>query len=100
MNPPYPSPATARRRTAHQPPAWMSGALCPQVDTEIFFPEKGDSGREAKAVCARCEVCAQCLAYALDHGERHGVWGGKGDRARERMRRDRKASGTPDRGAA
>ncbi len=78
----------------------MSGALCVQVDLELFFPERGESGREAKAVCARCEVQTECLAYALDHGERHGVWGGKGERARERMRRDRKASKTSDRGAA
>ena len=80
----------------------MSGALCPQVDTDIFFPEKGESGREAKAVCARCEVRAECLAYALAHGERHGVWGGKGERARQRMRRagQGQAAGTPDRGAA
>jgi len=80
----------------------MSGALCPQVDTEIFFPEKGESGREAKAVCARCEVRAECLSYALARVELMGVWGGEGERARRRMRRagQGQAAGTPDRGAA
>lgn len=30
----------------------------------------------AKAVCGRCPLRAECLAYALDAGEAHGVWGG------------------------
>lgn len=41
---------------------------------------------EAKAVCARCPVTAECLAYALVHDERYGVWGGKTSRERGRKR--------------
>jgi WhiB family redox-sensing transcriptional regulator len=69
------------------PPAWMTGGLCAQVDPDLWFPEKGGSTREAKALCARCPVHPECLAYALAHDERFGVWGGASERARRRMRR-------------
>ena len=69
------------------PPAWMTGGVCAQVDPDLWFPEKGGSTREAKALCARCPVHPECLAYALAHDERFGVWGGASERARRRMRR-------------
>ncbi len=68
-------------------PEWMTGGVCAQVDPELWFPEKGGSTREAKALCARCPVRPECLAYALAHDERFGVWGGASERARRRMRR-------------
>ena len=37
--------------------SWHHKALCSQTDPEAFFPEKGGSTRDAKRVCARCEVC-------------------------------------------
>lgn len=57
-------------------PAWMSRGRCAEVDTDLFFPEKGASTAQAKRVCMSCEVRVQCLAWALEHGERFGVWGG------------------------
>jgi WhiB family redox-sensing transcriptional regulator len=69
------------------PPEWMADGLCAQVDPELFFPEAGAPNREAKAVCAGCEVRSECLAYALAHRERFGVWGGTTERERRRMRR-------------
>jgi WhiB family redox-sensing transcriptional regulator len=50
--------------------SWQERALCAQTDPEAFFPEKGGSTREAKRVCLSCEVRAECLEYALAHGER------------------------------
>lgn len=41
----------------------------------------------AKAVCAGCEVRAECLQYALDNNERFGVWGGASESERAAMRR-------------
>lgn len=58
------------------PGEWQSRALCAQVDPELFFPEKGGTDRPAKQVCQGCEVRPECLAYALEHGEHFGVWGG------------------------
>jgi len=67
--------------------AWQSNALCAQTDPEAFFPEKGGSTREAKRVCAKCDVRQACLEYALDHDERFGIWGGMSERDRRRLRR-------------
>jgi WhiB family redox-sensing transcriptional regulator len=67
--------------------SWQERALCAQTDPEAFFPEKGGSTREAKRICAGCEVRAECLEYALAHDERFGIWGGLSERERRRLRR-------------
>ena len=67
-------------------PWWWFAGLCAQTDPELFFPEKGGSVREAKRVCAACPVRAQCLAHALAHGERYGVWGGLSEPERRRLK--------------
>jgi WhiB family redox-sensing transcriptional regulator len=72
-----------------EPPAWMGDALCAQTDPEAFFPEKGGSTREAKAICRSCAVQAECLDWALDHDERFGIWGGLSERERRRIRNPR-----------
>jgi len=69
------------------PPEWMTDGVCAQVDPELWFPEKGGSTREAKQLCARCPVHPECLAYALAHDERFGIWGGASERDRRRMKR-------------
>jgi len=69
------------------PPAWTTDALCAQVDPDLFYPETGAPNRDAKQVCAGCNVRAECLAYAIAHRERCGVWGGTTERERRRMRR-------------
>jgi WhiB family redox-sensing transcriptional regulator len=69
------------------PPEWTTDALCAQVDPALFYPEAGEPNRDAKRICAGCEVRAECLAYALAHRERFGVWGGTTERERRRLRR-------------
>lgn len=70
---------------------WRGKAACRKEDPELFYPV-GATGpalvqvREAKAVCARCPVAAQCLAWALDTGQQFGVWGGKSEDERKAMR--------------
>jgi WhiB family redox-sensing transcriptional regulator len=66
---------------------WHERALCAQTDPEAFFPEKGGSTREAKKICSSCPVRAECLAYALAHDERFGIWGGLSERERRRLKR-------------
>ena len=66
---------------------WQERGLCAQTDPEAFFPEKGGSTREAKRICAGCEVRAECLEYALANDERFGIWGGLSERERRRLRR-------------
>ncbi|MFC4950728.1 WhiB family transcriptional regulator [Pseudonocardia sp. GCM10023141] len=48
---------------------------------------------EAKAVCARCPVTAECLGWALASGQDSGVWGGLTDAERRDLRARRAASG-------
>jgi WhiB family transcriptional regulator, redox-sensing transcriptional regulator len=66
---------------------WADQALCAEVGGDEWFPEKGDSTRNAKAVCRRCEVRQACLQYALEHDERFGIWGATSERERRTMRR-------------
>ena len=68
--------------------SWQHKALCAQTDPEAFFPEKGGSTRDAKRVCAKCEVREQCLKWAIDHDERFGIWGGMSERERRRYKRE------------
>jgi WhiB family transcriptional regulator, redox-sensing transcriptional regulator len=68
---------------------WQERANCLGVDPDLFFPERGASTREAKAVCGGCEVRLDCLEYALCNGEKFGIWGGLSERERRRLRRQR-----------
>lgn len=68
-------------------PDWQERALCAQTDPEAFFPEKGGSTREAKRICAGCDVRAECLEYALAFDERFGIWGGLSERERRKLKR-------------
>lgn len=68
--------------TATQGDWWRQGA-CKDEDPNLFFAAAGEDqerhrvrAREALAVCDRCPVRKECLAWALAH-EEHGVWGGK-----------------------
>jgi WhiB family redox-sensing transcriptional regulator len=67
--------------------AWQADSLCAQTDPEAFFPEKGGSTRDAKKICASCDVRAQCLEYALHNDERFGIWGGLSERERRKLRK-------------
>ena len=78
-------------RQIGRPQEWMQHALCAQTDPEVFFPEVGESVEPAKRVCRRCDVRVQCLDWALQHGERYGVWGGTSERERRALRREEAA---------
>jgi WhiB family transcriptional regulator, redox-sensing transcriptional regulator len=68
-----------------RPEDWTVDALCAQVDPDAWFPEKGGTTVPAKLICAHCPVLVECLAYALRHHERDGVWGGTSPRERRAM---------------
>src|SRR4051794_8065333 len=71
---------------------WRHRSACLDEDPELFFPI-GNTGpailqiEEAKAVCRRCEVREQCLQWALDAGQDHGVWGGLSEDERRALKR-------------
>ncbi|MCK0092041.1 WhiB family transcriptional regulator [Rhodococcus sp. F64268] len=71
-------------------------AACRDVDGAIFFHpdnERGEPREErieaAKRICRSCPVSMQCLRYALESGERYGVWGGMTEEERKAARRRR-----------
>jgi len=90
---------------------WRARAACATADPDLFFPisSSGISHRQerrAKAFCAICHVRAECLAFALETQQVHGVWGGLGEKERVRLMRRRRLSDgslprqqTPGRGA-
>lgn len=82
---------------------WHEGALCSQVDPELFFPSTGRHGintaAEAKRVCGspklpNCPVREQCLEYALRTSQEFGIWGGMALKERKEEKR-RRRSGQP-----
>lgn len=76
---------------------WRHNAACLTEDPELFFPI-GNTGpalaqiERAKQVCTRCEVREQCLSWALEAGQDHGVWGGMSEEERRAIKR-RKSRG-------
>ena len=62
--------------TGIQDPDWWRRALCSGRQTEVWFPEENEPVLVAKRYCQRCPVRADCLAHAMERGERHGIWGG------------------------
>jgi len=72
---------------SEKPLAWQRDALCPQTNPEAFFSDDAEVIAAAKKVCQACDVGAQCLAYALMNDEEFGIWGGKSERERRRLKR-------------
>jgi WhiB family redox-sensing transcriptional regulator len=68
---------------------WQQDAACVHHREVDFFPARGESVRDAKAVCACCPVRVQCLDFALRLKVAHGVWGGLSERERRSLRRER-----------
>ena len=74
------------------PTPWMADAACYGKDTRLWFPERGESGAEAIAICRACPVRIDCLDHAMTHRETRGIWGGLSDKQRRRVRRVRAQS--------
>jgi WhiB family transcriptional regulator, redox-sensing transcriptional regulator len=77
---------------------WRSQGACLSADPDLFFPISpgGASQRQvrrAKAVCATCPVQAECLAFAVETRQVHGVWGGLGEEELARLRRSLRPPG-------
>jgi hypothetical protein len=63
-------------------PGWWADAGCRDYPTSWWYPAKGDPATRARAICARCNVAADCLADALaaeaglGRSLRHGIRAG------------------------
>lgn len=78
---------------SHAHPEWMSRGKCNGLDPNLFFPERGDTAavQKAMAVCSACAVREECLQWAIENMEKHGIWGGTSERSRRSLRREWKA---------
>jgi WhiB family redox-sensing transcriptional regulator len=74
---------------------WQQKGACRRHDPDLFFvpgddyeaPASRAQVVEAKAVCFACPVQTQCLAWALETGQCHGIWGGLTPPERRALRR-------------
>lgn len=81
---------------------WRTRGACLDEPPELFFPigiseVAQQQADEAKAICGRCPVREQCLGWALDVGQVHGVWGGTSEMERlvlRAVRRTERATAT------
>lgn len=62
-------------------------AACHGAHPDLFFPADLAGANRAKRICRTCPIKAECLDYALVHGERHGVWGETSEAERRKLRR-------------
>ena len=71
-------PLEAFRRWLYDDEPWRARAKCVElaIPVDAFFPTKGASQKEAKAVCARCPVRIECDDYAKRTNSTYGIWGG------------------------
>ena len=71
---------------------WKAHAACRAITPDLFFPlgSTGDALEQieaAKEVCQACAVRHEFLRYALETNQDAGVWGGKDEDERRRLRK-------------
>ena len=83
---------------------WRELAACRNAATahyDPFFDESEKGERAAIAICQICPVQGECLAYAIDTGQLHGVWGGTPQQELRRLiTRDRRGRAQARRASA
>jgi WhiB family transcriptional regulator, redox-sensing transcriptional regulator len=66
---------------------WTADAACADHPPDLWFPRRGEAVGTARAICQGCPVRLPCLRYALENNERYGMWGGRSERERRKLRR-------------
>lgn len=71
---------------------WRDRAACRHTDANLFFPAGSTGSAEdqiqaAKAVCRSCPVQDACLRFAFETNQDSGVWGGKDEDERRKLRK-------------
>lgn len=76
-------------------PSWHQHAACLGM-TATMYPGQGQDVRPALAICNGCAVVEPCLEYALANFERFGIWGGRTEKERRRLRGARRRAAAPE----
>ena len=71
---------------------WRKSGACATADPDLFYPiGTGNAAArqiaEACRICAACHVRRECLDYAMENREAHGIWGGTTPEERAHARR-------------
>lgn len=77
--------------------SWQLRAACRGPQAIVFFPpsqferkdEKLEREMRAKAICGQCHVQDDCLDYAMEIREHHGIWGGLNEVERRQILKER-----------
>ncbi|WP_424810333.1 WhiB family transcriptional regulator [Rhodococcus sp. 27YEA15] len=76
---------------------WQLEGRCRYLNPDVFFGRNNEERgvrirreRAAKDICDSCPVQMRCLEYAIDSGERYGVWGGTSETDRRDLLRSAK----------
>lgn len=79
--------------------SWRYDAKCMDIDTDLFYPPRDKAlykgiADQAKAICwgtgdedPPCPVRKECLLYAVQMEDTHGIWGGLSHRERSHLQR-------------
>lgn len=73
------------------PLPWYKDARCAQIGGDFWYPEKGESNKDAKTICLTCPAQGPCLQEALRTDDQFGVWGGLSEFERRGMKPGRAA---------
>jgi WhiB family redox-sensing transcriptional regulator len=73
---------------------WRAASACLNADPDIFFPVAVGTAASkqvslALRLCQGCTVRQHCLDFAMQSGEKEGIWGGTTPEERIRARRAR-----------
>jgi WhiB family redox-sensing transcriptional regulator len=73
---------------------WRAASACLNADPDMFFPVAADNAASkqvsrALRLCRECTVRQHCLDFAMQSGEKDGIWGGTTPEERIRARRAR-----------
>jgi WhiB family transcriptional regulator, redox-sensing transcriptional regulator len=73
---------------------WRAASACLNADPDLFFPVAVGTAvskqvSRALRLCQGCTVRQHCLDFAMQSGEKEGIWGGTTPEERIRARRAR-----------
>lgn len=72
-------------------PDLSRGACANTTDPDIFFDDAAEEYDQVTPAVhlycnVRCEIRAQCFAWAMDTNQKHGMWGGTTPRQRQKIK--------------
>lgn len=81
---------TASAGTPARPPAAddpRAACRAKDVDPDWFTPQRYsiEADAQAKKICRNCDIRADCLAWALEHPQEDGIYGGYNPHERHRI---------------